>query len=116
MTVFGHRQRLRSSRGSSRLFDRSALDQRKAWPGEIAETAKAGGTWNIMRPYLEALTPIAKPPVNLAASITDRLLNLAGRDPIQNSTSRVRSDSGPDDEGVRSSIWRNGKMSLLQPV
>jgi len=35
---------------------RAALDQRKARPGEIAEAAKAGGAWNIMRPYLEALT------------------------------------------------------------
>lgn len=49
---------------NSRLVDRSvaieglraALDQRKATPGEIAEAAKAGGAWTIMRPYLEALT------------------------------------------------------------
>lgn len=49
---------------NSRLVDRSvaveglraALDQRKASPGEIAEAARAGGAWRIMRPYLEALT------------------------------------------------------------
>jgi predicted transcriptional regulator of viral defense system len=47
-----------------RLIDRSvaieglraALDQRKARPAEIAEAARAGGAWKIMRPYLEALT------------------------------------------------------------
>lgn len=49
---------------NSRLIDRSvavealrsALDQRKARPGAIAEAAKEGGAWRIMRPYLEALT------------------------------------------------------------
>ncbi|OJW73697.1 MAG: transcriptional regulator [Sphingomonadales bacterium 63-6] len=35
---------------------RSALEQRKASPAEIAEAARAGGAWSIMRPYLEALT------------------------------------------------------------
>jgi predicted transcriptional regulator of viral defense system len=35
---------------------RAALDQRKATPGAIAEAARAGDAWNIMRPYLEALT------------------------------------------------------------
>jgi predicted transcriptional regulator of viral defense system len=35
---------------------RAALDQRKATPSEIAEAARAGGAWRIMRPYLEALT------------------------------------------------------------
>jgi predicted transcriptional regulator of viral defense system len=49
---------------NGRLVDRSvaveglraALDQRKASPSEIAEAARAGGAWRIMRPYLEALT------------------------------------------------------------
>lgn len=49
---------------NSRLVDRSvaveglraALNQRKATPSEIAEAARAGDAWNIMRPYLEALT------------------------------------------------------------
>ncbi|MFX6330740.1 hypothetical protein ABTF76_21030, partial [Acinetobacter baumannii] len=49
---------------NSKLVDRSvameglraALEQRKATPGAIAEAAKAGGAWRIMRPYLEALT------------------------------------------------------------
>lgn len=36
---------------------RTALEQRKATPGAIAEGAKAGGAWKTMRPYLEALTP-----------------------------------------------------------
>ena len=35
---------------------RAALQQRKATPGEIAETAKTAGAWKIMRPYLEAFT------------------------------------------------------------
>lgn len=35
---------------------RAALDQRKATAGAIAEAAKAGDAWTIMRPYLEALT------------------------------------------------------------
>lgn len=35
---------------------RSALEQRKATPGQIAEAARAGGAWRIMSPYLEALT------------------------------------------------------------
>ena len=34
---------------------RSAIDQRKATPAEIAQAAKDCGTWKIMRPYLEAL-------------------------------------------------------------
>jgi predicted transcriptional regulator of viral defense system len=49
---------------NGRLVDRSvaveglraALEQRKARPSEIADAARAGGTWRIMRPYLEALT------------------------------------------------------------
>jgi predicted transcriptional regulator of viral defense system len=35
---------------------RSALRQRKAAPGAIADAAKAGGAWKTMQPYLEALT------------------------------------------------------------
>lgn len=35
---------------------RSALEERKATPSQIAEAAHAGGAWGIMRPYLEALT------------------------------------------------------------
>ncbi|MCW1430193.1 type IV toxin-antitoxin system AbiEi family antitoxin domain-containing protein [Novosphingobium sp. JCM 18896] len=35
---------------------RAAIEQRKATPSAIAEGAKAGGAWKIMRPYLEALT------------------------------------------------------------
>lgn len=35
---------------------RAALDHRSATPSAIAEAARAGGAWNIMRPYLEALT------------------------------------------------------------
>lgn len=35
---------------------RAALDQRKATPAKIADAAMAGDAWNIMRPYLEALT------------------------------------------------------------
>lgn len=35
---------------------RSALDQRKTTPSEIAEAAVAGGAWKAMKPYLEALT------------------------------------------------------------
>ena len=35
---------------------RSAIDQRKATPSEIAEAARLGGAWRTMRPYLEALT------------------------------------------------------------
>ena len=35
---------------------RSALEERKASPSQIAEAAHAGGAWRIMRPYLEALT------------------------------------------------------------
>ncbi len=34
---------------------RSAIDQRKATPAEIAQAAKDCGAWKIMRPYLEAL-------------------------------------------------------------
>ena len=49
---------------NGRLVDRSvaveglraALEQHKASPSEIAEAARAGGAWRIMRPYLEALT------------------------------------------------------------
>jgi predicted transcriptional regulator of viral defense system len=35
---------------------RTAIEQRKATPSAIAEAARAGGAWRIMRPYLEALT------------------------------------------------------------
>jgi predicted transcriptional regulator of viral defense system len=35
---------------------RSALDQRKTTPAQIADAARAGGAWRVMRPYLEALT------------------------------------------------------------
>lgn len=35
---------------------RAALNRKKVSPASIAEAAKAGGTWKIMRPYLEALT------------------------------------------------------------
>lgn len=35
---------------------RSALDQRKTTPSEIAEAAVAGGAWKVMKPYLEVLT------------------------------------------------------------
>lgn len=49
---------------NGRLVDRSvaveglraAVEQRKATPSAIAEAARAGGAWSIMRPYLEALT------------------------------------------------------------
>jgi predicted transcriptional regulator of viral defense system len=49
---------------NSKLVDRSvaveglraALERRKATPGAIAQAAKEGGAWRIMRPYLEALT------------------------------------------------------------
>jgi predicted transcriptional regulator of viral defense system len=49
---------------NGRLVDRSvaveglraAIEQRKATPGQIAEAARSGGAWRIMRPYLEALT------------------------------------------------------------
>lgn len=35
---------------------RAALRQRRATPNEIAQAAKAGGAWNVMQPYIEALT------------------------------------------------------------
>lgn len=35
---------------------RAVLRQRKATPGEIAWAAKAGGSWKVMQPYIEALT------------------------------------------------------------
>lgn len=49
---------------NGRLVDRSvaveglraALEQRKATASDIAEAARAGAAWKIMRPYLEALT------------------------------------------------------------
>lgn len=49
---------------NSKLVDRSvaveglraAIEQRKATPSAIAQGAKAGGAWEVMRPYLEALT------------------------------------------------------------
>jgi hypothetical protein len=34
---------------------RSAIEQRKATPAEIAQAAMDCGAWKIMRPYLEAL-------------------------------------------------------------
>lgn len=44
---------------------------------QIAEAAKAGGSWKAIRPYLEALAQMAKRPSNIAASARQRLLNLA---------------------------------------
>ncbi|HEX7711888.1 MAG TPA: AbiEi antitoxin N-terminal domain-containing protein [Sphingomonadaceae bacterium] len=49
---------------NSKLVDRSvaveglraALQRRKVTPSAIAEGAKAGGAWKVMKPYLEALT------------------------------------------------------------
>lgn len=49
---------------NGRLVDRSvaveglraAIEQRMASPSAIAEAARTGGAWKIMRPYLEALT------------------------------------------------------------
>lgn len=49
---------------NSKLVDRSvaveglraALQQRKVTPSAIAQGAKAGGVWKVMKPYLEALT------------------------------------------------------------
>ena len=49
---------------NARLVDRSvaieglraALEQHRATPSAIAEAAKVGGAWKVMRPYLEALT------------------------------------------------------------
>ena len=49
---------------NGRMVDRSvaveglhaALEQRKGTPSAIAEAARAGGAWRIMRPYLEAFT------------------------------------------------------------
>ena len=49
---------------NSKLVDRSvaveglraAIEQRKATPSAIAQGAKSGGAWKVMRPYLEALT------------------------------------------------------------
>lgn len=49
---------------NGRLVDRSvaveglraAVEQRKATPSAIANAARTGGAWRIMRPYLEALT------------------------------------------------------------
>jgi predicted transcriptional regulator of viral defense system len=38
---------------------REALRQRKATPAALAEEAKAGRVWSVMRPYLEALTSSA---------------------------------------------------------
>jgi len=35
---------------------RSALEERKATPGQIAEAAHAGSAWRTKSPYLEALT------------------------------------------------------------
>lgn len=61
---------------NSRAIDRSVaiealratLDQRRATPGEIADAANQGGTWNAMRPYLEALTSNGCRLRNMAAS------------------------------------------------
>ena len=49
---------------NSKLVDRSvaveglraAIEQRKATPSAIAQSAIAGGAWKVMQPYLEALT------------------------------------------------------------
>lgn len=35
---------------------RAALQQRKATPSAIAQSAQVGGAWKVMQPYLEALT------------------------------------------------------------
>lgn len=35
---------------------REAIRQRKATPGEIARSATEGGVWNVMEPYMSALT------------------------------------------------------------
>lgn len=35
---------------------KSALNERKATPGQLAAAAQQNGSWNQMRPYLEALT------------------------------------------------------------
>jgi hypothetical protein len=35
---------------------KSALNDRKATPGQLAAAAQENGAWNQMRPYLEALT------------------------------------------------------------
>ena len=35
---------------------KSALNDRKATPGQLAAAAQESGAWNQMRPYLEALT------------------------------------------------------------
>ena len=35
---------------------KSALNDRKATPGQLAAAARENGAWNQMRPYLEALT------------------------------------------------------------
>ena len=35
---------------------RNAVDDRKATPAEIAQTARDCGAWKQMRPYLEAIT------------------------------------------------------------
>ena len=35
---------------------KSALNDRKATPGQLADAAQQNGAWNQMRPYLEALT------------------------------------------------------------
>ena len=62
--IYGAAKTLADLFRNGRLVDRSiaveglraALDQRKVSPSEIAEAARAGGAWRIMRPYLEALT------------------------------------------------------------
>lgn len=64
MPVFSVSKTLADLFRNGRLVDRSvaveglraALDQRKATPAQIADAARAGGAWRVMRPYLEALT------------------------------------------------------------
>lgn len=50
---FRHRNKVGLSVALEAL--REAIYQRKATPGEIGEQAIAGGVWNVMQPYLEAI-------------------------------------------------------------
>ena len=52
----GHRQRRYPSLNQAIEGLREALRQGKATPAEIARLADEAGAWNIVRPYLEALT------------------------------------------------------------
>jgi predicted transcriptional regulator of viral defense system len=51
-------QRYQKSPGLNLALEgmREALQQRKATPAEIARYAEEAGVWNVMRPYLEAMT------------------------------------------------------------